>query len=84
MGFEPPIWILHFLLKDLSVDDLPYLQDALFIQDNMVLFHALTSLPPTCEEICLHDLDHMAAKKSFIFSTNTRELYQGASETEAR
>ena len=63
--------ILHYPLEDLSSDDLPYPQDALFIQDGMALFHTLTNLPPTCGEICLQVLDQMAVKKNFIFSTDS-------------
>ena len=78
----------HYLLEDFSSNGLPYLQDALFIQDNMALFHAMTNLPPTCGEICLHVLDHMTVKKNFIFSTNSYHensiqaprLRQGSSE----
>ena len=63
--------VLHYLLEDLSSNDLPYPQDALFIQDGMALFHTLTNLPPTCGEICLQVLDQMAVKKNFIFSTDS-------------
>ena len=63
--------VLHYLLEDLSSDNLPYPQDALFIQDGMALFHTLTNLPPTCGEIYLQVLDQMAVKKNFIFSTDS-------------
>ena len=37
--------VLHYLLEDLSSDDLPYPQDALFIQDGMALFRTLIDEP---------------------------------------
>ena len=66
-----PLSTIHYLLENLSSDDLPYPQDALFFQDGMALFHTLTNLPPTCGEMCLQVLDQMAVKKNFIFSTDS-------------
>ena len=43
---------------------MPYPTDALFIQDGNALFHAMTNLPPTFGDICLHVLDQMIAKKT--------------------
>lgn len=42
--------VLLYLLEDLSADDLPYPQHALFIQDGMALFHTLTNLPQPVEK----------------------------------
>ena len=61
---------LHYLLEDTTPGNLPYPKDAL-IQDGMTLLHVLTNLPPTCGEICLQILDQMAAKKHFLFSTDS-------------
>jgi hypothetical protein len=66
--------ILHYLLKDATPEELPYPKDALFIQDGMALFHVLTNLPPTWGEIALQVLDHMVAKKHFLFSTDSYHL----------
>ena len=63
--------ILHYILQDISADNLTYPKDALFIQDGMALLHVLTNLPPTCDEICFQILDQMAAKRHFIFSTDS-------------
>ena len=63
--------ILHYLLEDITPENLPYPNDALFIQDGMALFHTLANLPPTCGEICLQVLDQMVAKKHFLFSTDS-------------
>ena len=63
--------ILHYLLEDVTPEDLPYPKDALFIQDGMALLHILANLPPTCGEICLQVLDQMVAKKHFLFSTDS-------------
>ena len=63
--------ILHYLMEEFNQDELPYPKDALFIQDGMALLHVLTTLPPTCGEICLQILDQMIAKKHFLFSTDS-------------
>lgn len=63
--------ILHYLLKDVAMEELSYPKDALIIQDGMALLHVLTDLPPTCGEICLKILDQMIAKKHFLFSTDS-------------
>lgn len=62
--------MLHFLMED-APEDVTYPQNALFIQDGNALFHALTNLPPTFGAICLKVLDQMAAKKNFVFSTDS-------------
>ena len=62
--------MLHFLLDERK-DEVPYPKDAIFIQDGNALFHALTNLPLTFGGICLQVLDQMAAKKNFIFSTDS-------------
>lgn len=62
--------ILHYLLEDVTPENIPYPQDALFIQDGMALLHTLSNLPPTCGDICLQVLDQMIAKKNFLFSTD--------------
>ena len=63
--------VLHYLMQDISAEDISYPEDALFIQDGNALFHMLDNLPPTCGEICLLILDHMVSKKQFIFSTDS-------------
>ena len=63
--------ILHYLLEDITPEDLPNLKDALFIKDRTTLLHTLINLPPTCGEICLHVLDQMVAKKHFLFSIDS-------------
>lgn len=62
--------ILHFLMED-APEEVPYPNDALFIQDGNALFHVLRNLPPTCGEICLQVLDQMVAKKNFVLSTDS-------------
>lgn len=62
---------LHYLLEDVTPENLPYPNDALFIQDGMALLHTLTNILPTCGEICLQILDQMVAKKHFLFSTDS-------------
>ncbi|XP_072029165.1 uncharacterized protein [Amphiura filiformis] len=61
--------ILHFLMED-GPEDVPYPEDALYIQDGNALFHALMNIPPTFGQICLQVLDQMVAKK-FVFSTDS-------------
>ena len=63
--------ILHYLLKDAAAEEIQYPKDAMYIQDGMALLHVLTDLPPTCGEICLKILDHMIAKKHFLFTTDS-------------
>lgn len=63
--------ILHYLLEDITLEDLPYPEDALFIQDGMALLHTLSNLPLTCGDICLQVLDQMVAKKHFLFATDS-------------
>ncbi|XP_063959228.1 uncharacterized protein LOC135154916 [Lytechinus pictus] len=62
--------MLHFLMED-APEDVPYPEDALYIQDGNALFHALENLPPTFGQICLQVLDQMVAKKNFVFSTDS-------------
>ncbi|KAK5856856.1 hypothetical protein PBY51_008422 [Eleginops maclovinus] len=62
--------MLHFLMEDVP-EDVPYPEEAFYIQDGNALFHALFNLPPTFEGICLQALDHMVAKKHFVFSTDS-------------
>ncbi|KAK0148526.1 hypothetical protein N1851_011133 [Merluccius polli] len=50
--------ILHHLLKDRD-EEVPYLKDALYIQDGNALFHMMSNLPPTRGEICMQLLDLM-------------------------
>ena len=63
--------ILHYLLEDITQEDLTYPMGSLFIQDGMALLHVLSDLPPTCGEICLQILDRMVARKHFVFSTDS-------------
>jgi len=63
--------VLHYLLKNVTTEKLPYPKDALFIQSGMALFHVLINLPPTCGEICLQILDEVVSKKHFLFSTDS-------------
>lgn len=62
--------MLHCLMED-APEDVPYPNEALYIQDGNALFHALMNLPPMFEGICLQVLDQMVAKKNFIFSTDS-------------
>ena len=62
--------MLHYLMED-APEDVPYPKEAFYIQDGNALFHALMNLPPTLEGICLQSLDHMVAKKHFVFSTDS-------------
>ena len=62
--------MLHFVLED-TPDDVTFPNDALYIQDGNALFHILTDLPRTFDNTCLTVLDKMAAKKNFIFSTDS-------------
>ncbi|CAL8342171.1 unnamed protein product [Arctogadus glacialis] len=62
--------MLHYLMED-APGDVSYSKEAFYIQDGNALFHALMNLPPTFEGICLQSLDHMAAKKHFVFSTDS-------------
>jgi hypothetical protein len=61
--------MLHFLVEDVRKDE-RYPDDAIHIQDGNALFHTLTNLAPNFGGICLQVLDHMVAKKNFIFSTD--------------
>lgn len=61
---------LNFLLEDYP-EDVPYPKEAFYIQDGNALFHTLFNLPPTFEGICLQALDHMVAKKHFVYSTDS-------------
>ncbi|CAL8381067.1 unnamed protein product [Arctogadus glacialis] len=47
-----------------------YSKEAFYIQDGNAIFHALMNLPPTFEG-SLQSLDHMVAKKHFVFSTDS-------------
>uniref|UniRef100_UPI00358FE6F1 uncharacterized protein n=1 Tax=Myxine glutinosa TaxID=7769 RepID=UPI00358FE6F1 len=62
--------MMHNILDD-RTEEVPYPKDTFFIQDGNALFHALTSLPPMFGDICLQILDHIVAKKNFIFSTDS-------------
>ncbi len=62
--------ILHFLLEDMT-EEVHYPSGAILIQDGLALLYKLVNLPPTFGEICLQILDHMIAKKNFIFSTDS-------------
>ena len=59
---------LHYHLENITPEDLPYPNDALFIQDRTTLLHNLNNLPPTSGEICLQVLEQMVAKKNFLVS----------------
>ena len=61
--------ILHYLLQDRD-EEVTYPKDALFIQDGNALFHMMTNLQPTCDQICMMLLDNMIPKKHFVFSTD--------------
>ena len=62
--------IVHFLMEDHN-DEVQYPNGSMFIQDGNAVFHTLANLPPTFGGICLQILDHMVAKRSFIFSTDS-------------
>ncbi|XP_034071336.1 uncharacterized protein LOC117545602 [Gymnodraco acuticeps] len=61
--------ILHHLLQDRD-EDVPYPNDALFIQDGNALCHMMSNLLPTFGGICMQLLDQMVAKQHFVFSTD--------------
>ena len=63
--------MLHYLLEDVTPEDLLYPKDALVIQDGMALFHTLSNHSPTFGEICLQVLDQMVPKRHFLFSTDS-------------
>ena len=62
--------MMHFLLEEYP-EEVPYPKETIYIQDGMAHLHTLTNLPPSCGDICLQILDHMASKKNFIFSTDS-------------
>ena len=62
--------MLHFIMEVNDVEE-QYPKGSMFIQDENALFHTLNNLPPTFGGICLHILEHMAAKQNFIFSTDS-------------
>ena len=62
--------ILHYLLEDITWENLPFPKVAPFIQDFMTLFYILANLPLTCGEMYLQVLDQMVAKKHFVLSTD--------------
>ena len=63
--------MLHYILKDITQNDLQYPKDAFFIQDGMALLHTLTDIPPSWGDLCLKVLDQMVAKKNFLFSPDS-------------
>ena len=62
--------MLHYLVEGVE-KDVPFPKDAMYIQDGNALFHTLTNIPPTFGGICLHLLDLMTPKCSFVFSTDS-------------
>ena len=63
--------MLHYLLEDVTPENLLYPKDALVIQDGMALFHTLSNHSPTFGELCLQVLDQMVPKRHFLFSTDS-------------
>ena len=63
--------LVHYILKEHSDDMPPPTQDTFYIADGNALFHMMTKLPRTFEEICIRILKEVTPKRNgIIFSTD--------------
>ena len=82
MGFEPPIWILHYPLKDLSVDDLRYRvykMPSSFKTTWCSFTHWWTSLQPVKKYACMSWTTWRRRRRTSSF-LRTHENYIKAQE----
>ena len=64
------VLMLQNIIEDYT-DEVPYPNDAFYIQDDSAFIHALKDLPSTIGGICLKMLDQIVSNNNFVISTDS-------------